>query len=185
MKVLLLLPDSSKTPFGGMGVHVQGLKNSKKIEFLEHTLINQMIMTENKFNDILIKQCTDFPKIKDLNGVQIVHSFDSSTSLLGYGLSKMLGVPHVMSLHLSMDHLFNQFYPSEINTYGKNISEIEISCMNAADAVIHVSFEYLSKYGGLNPNSFYQPNGINLNEWENCPIEKINLPGRNNSKKLC
>lgn len=190
LKILLLLPDSSKNPFGGMGVQAEGIITSSSCIFTEHNVNNNLfILNENVLGvtivEQLIAQASSLPKIEDLKDIDIVHSFDASTSLQGYAISKMLGVPHIMTLQLSMDSLIDMFYKNT-NTPDKYfLSTIEISCLSIADAVVHVSKEYLSKYGILNPNSFYLPNGIDIKKWNATPHLDIHLPGRPNAKKLC
>jgi glycosyltransferase involved in cell wall biosynthesis len=190
LKILLLLPDSSKNPFGGMGVQAEGIMSASSCTFVEHNITNNLLtLDENVLGTTvvnqLIAQASNLPKIEDLKDVNIVHSFDASTSLQGHALAKMLGVPHIITLQLSMDSLSDMFY-KHLETPDKYfLSTIEISCLNLADAVIHVSKEYLSKYGLLNPNSFYLPNGIDITKWEEVSYSKIVLPGRPNAKKLC
>ena len=190
LKILLLLPDSTKNPFGGMGVQAEGIMTSSSNIFIEHNVTNNLfILNENILGittvNQLIAQASSLPKIEDIKDVNIVHSFDASTSLQGHAISRMLGVPHIMTLQLSMDTLIDMFYKNS-NTVDKYfLSSIEISSMNLADAVVHVSKEYLSKYGILNTNSFYLPNGIDIEKWDSTPYIKIDLPGRPNVKKLC
>lgn len=191
MKILLLSPDSSKNPFGGMGAHAKGVMTASDYEFVEHSLQNRTIMLQEEpgggfsFYEQLIPQASDLPNIKDLEGVDLVHSYDASSSLQGHAIAKMLGVPHIMTLQLSMTWLMDMFYSYVPVNETKVVTAIEMSCMNVADAVIHVSKEYLKKYGILNANSFYMPNGIDIDEWESTPKLSVNLPGRKNAKKLC
>ena len=188
LKVLLIQPDSTKNPYGGMGVQAEGLiKALPSVDFIEYNPQSDgfIMLDENIDNSLSIQhcinQCVNLPSIKDLQNVDIVHSFDSSTSLQGRGIAKMLGVPHIMTLQLSMHWLVTKLYKqkNEITT------GIEMSCINAADTVIHVSKEYLHKYAALNPNSFYMPNGIDLKKWQSTPIHNVELPGRKDAKKLC
>jgi glycosyltransferase involved in cell wall biosynthesis len=188
INVLLILPDSTKNPFGGMGIQAQGLLGSMPVNltFFEHNIGNNIIYTKDALFDQLIAQSVSLPDFELLKKINIIHSFDASTSLLGHGLSKMLKVPHIMSLHLSLDTLVDNYYSQfKQDTSSKIAVGIELSMMNIADAVIHVSHEYLRKYKVLNPNSFYQPNGIDFDKWHSTNTNNITLPGRQNCKKLC
>jgi glycogen(starch) synthase len=188
LNILLILPDSTKNPFGGMGVQAEGImSNMLDVNFFEHNINTSDFfqVSENVDNSVVISQilsqATQLPKLDLLQKIDIVHSFDASTSIQGNAIAKMINKPHIMTLQLSMNSLFNIFY----NKTDELVSGIEFSCMNSADAVIHVSKEYLKKYSVLNKNSFYLPNGIDLNKWENTSVQKIDLLGRKNSKKLC
>ena len=188
LNILLILPDSTKNPFGGMGVQAEGImSNMLDVNFFEHNINTSDFfqVSENVDNSVVISQilsqATQLPKLDLLQKIDIVHSFDASTSIQGNAIAKMINKPHIMTLQLSMNSLFNIFY----NKTDELVSGIEFSCMNSADAVIHVSKEYLNKYAILNPNSYYLPNGIDLNKWENTSVQKIDLIGRKNSKKLC
>jgi glycosyltransferase involved in cell wall biosynthesis len=188
LNILLLLPDNTKNPFGGMGVQAEGImSNMSDVNFFEHNITTSRFLqlSENvdnyAFISQLISQITELPKIDLLKKIDIVHSFDASTSIQGNAIAKMINKPHIMTLQLSMNSLFNIFY----NKTDELVSGIEFSCMNSADAVIHVSKEYLNKYAILNPNSYYLPNGIDLDKWNNTASQVIELPGRKNAKKMC
>lgn len=188
LNILLILPDSTKNPFGGMGVQAEGImSNMLDVNFFEHNINTSDFfqVSENVDNSVVISQilsqATQLPKIDLLKKIDIVHSFDASTSIQGNAIAKMINKPHIMTLQLSMNSLFNIFY----NKTDELVSGIEFSCMNSADAVIHVSKEYLNKYAILNPNSYYLPNGIDLDKWNNTTSQIIELPGRKNAKKLC
>ena len=188
LNILLILPDSTKNPFGGMGVQAEGImSNMLDVNFFEHNINTSDFfqVSENVDNSVVISQilsqATQLPKIDLLKKIDIVHSFDASTSIQGNAIAKIINKPHIMTLQLSMNSLFNIFY----NKTDELVSGIEFSCMNSANAVIHVSREYLNKYGILNPNSYYLPNGIDLDKWNNTTSQIIELPGRKNAKKLC
>ena len=190
LKVLLLLPDSSKNPFGGMGVQAEGIIASSSCIFVEHTVNNDLLLLDESVLGVsvieqLIGQASNLPKIEDIKDVSLVHSFDASTSLQGHAIAKMLGVPHILTLQLSMDTLIDMYYNKAKTPDTYFLSSIELLCLNLANAVIHVSKEYLFKYGILNSNSFYLPNGIDFEKWNNAPYLDVNLPGRPNAKKLC
>ena len=157
LNILLILPDSTKNPFGGMGVQAEGImSNMLDVNFFEHNINTSDFfqVSENVDNSVVISQilsqATQLPKLDLLQKIDIVHSFDASTSIQGNAIAKMINKPHIMTLQLSMNSLFNIFY----NKTDELVSGIEFSCMNSADAVIHVSKEYLNKYAILNPNSF-------------------------------
>lgn len=188
LKILLIQPDSTKNPYGGMGVQAEGLiKALPSISFIEYNpqSNNFIMLDENIDNSLSIQQCVNqsvnLPNLKDLENIDIVHSFDASTSLQGRGIANMLGVPHIMTLQLSMHWLATKLYKQK----NEVITGIEMSCINSADTVIHVSKEYLLKYSALNSNSFYMPNGIDLKNWQSTPIKHVELPGRKDAKKLC
>ena len=188
LNILLILPDSSKNPFGGMGVQAEGImSNMSGVNFFEHNInsSNFLRLSENVDNSTfisqLISQITELPKIDILKKIDIVHSFDAATSIQGNAIAKMINKPHIMTLQLSMDSLFKIFH----NKTDEVISGIEFSCMHSANAVIHVSKEYLNKYSVLNSNSYYLPNGIDFDKWNNTLEQKVELPGRKNAKKLC
>jgi glycosyltransferase involved in cell wall biosynthesis len=188
LNILFILPDNTKNPFGGMGVQAEGImSNMSDVVFFEHNInsSNFLQLSENVDNYVfisqLISQITELPKLDILQKIDIVHSNDAATSIQGNAIAKMINKPHIMTLQLSMNSLFNMFYKKT----DELVSGIEFSCMNSADAVIHVSREYLSKYNVLNPNSYYLPNAIDLDKWNNTPLQVIELPGRKNAKKLC
>lgn len=188
LNVLLIQPDTTKNPYGGMGVQADGLINAlSSVNFIEHNPQSNSFfrLDENINSSLILEQCinqsVNLPNLKDLGKIDIVHSFDAATSLQGRGIANMLGVPHVMTLQLSMHWLITKLYKQK----NEIATGLEISCMNSADAVIHVSKEYLYKYGVFNPNSFYMPNGIDLEKWQSTPKEKVELPGRKDAKKLC
>ena len=150
LNILLILPDSTKNPFGGMGVQAEGImSNMLDLNFFEHNINTSDFfqVSENVDNSVVISQilsqATQLPKLDLLQKIDIVHSFDASTSIQGNAIAKMINKPHIMTLQLSMNSLFNIFY----NKTDELVSGIEFSCMNSADAVIHVSKEYLNKYG--------------------------------------
>jgi glycosyltransferase involved in cell wall biosynthesis len=188
INVLLLIPDSSTTQFGGMGTQANGLINAcKNINFIEYNPVeyNQLhfsqTINDSTFIQQIYNQSLNLPPIETLKNIDIVHSFDASTSIQGRALANMLHVPHIMTLQLSMSWLIRNFYSSNPDL----VSTIELSCMEMADVCIHVSQEYLMKYGVLNQNSFYMPNGIDFDSWQSTTHEKVDLPGRPNAKKLC
>jgi len=188
INVLLLIPDSTVKQFGGMGTQAKGIINANhNINFIEHNPedLNTLMLSEETPNNIFIKQiynqAVNLPKLNLIKDVDIVHSFDASTSLQGRAIANMLGVPHIMTLHLSMTWLIKNLYKKNSHL----IASVEMSCLQMCDVAIHVSKEYLFKYGILNPNSFYMPNGIDLEKWQNTEYQKVNLPGRPNAKKLC
>jgi glycosyltransferase involved in cell wall biosynthesis len=188
INVLLLIPDSSTTQFGGMGTQANGLINAcKNVNFIEYNPVKRsevqfsLAINDGTFIQQIYDQALNLPPIETLKNVDIVHSFDASTSIQGRALANMLHVPHIMTLQLSMSWLIRNFYSSSPDL----VSTIELSCMEMADVCIHVSHEYLMKYGILNQNSFYMPNGIDFDSWQATPHEQIDLPGRPGAKKLC
>jgi glycogen(starch) synthase len=188
INVLFIIPDSTHSPFGGMGTQAKGLIDfCKNVNFIEHNpcsylpfYINENVEQSTIFAQ-LYGQAFNLPDKKLLENIDIIHSFDASTSVQGRALATHLGVPHVMTLQLSMHWLLTNIYKS----HGSLFSTIELTSINMADVVIHVSKEYLNKFGILNPNSFYMPNGIDLDNWHSIKHKDVNLPGRKDAKKLC
>lgn len=177
MKVLLLLPDTIKNPFGGMGVQADSLTSNSRIEYTVNELKRSSIFVKGELNIVinLIEQIENFPK----GEYDIVHSFDFSTYLQGKAFSKMYDIPHVHTVQLA----FNEIgYTGELMNVANTI---EAESFITPDSVIYVSMEYLNKYGGLTENAYYMPNGIDLHKWITTPKQEVKLPGRPNAKKLC
>lgn len=188
INVLFIIPDSTHSPFGGMGTQAKGLIDfCKNVNFIEHNPcsylpfhINENVEQGAVFAQ-LYGQAFNLPDKKLLENIDIVHSFDASTSVQGRSLATHLGVPHIMTLQLSMHWLLTNIYKKQSALF----STIELTSISMADAVIHVSKEYLNEFGVLNHNSFYMPNGIDLDNWQSVEHKDINLPGRKEAKKLC
>jgi glycosyltransferase involved in cell wall biosynthesis len=188
LNVLFIIPDTTHQPFGGMGTQAKGLIDScKNVNFIEHNPssslpfhLNSDISQGTIFGQ-LYGQAFNLPSKDSLKNIDIVHSFDASTSIQGRAIATHLGVPHVMTLQLSMHWLLTNIYKNNNSLF----STIELSSINMADAVIHVSKEYLNFYGPINPNSYYMPNGIDFDHWQSMPYTPVDLPGRKNAKKLC
>lgn len=187
LNVLFIIPDTTHQPFGGMGTQAKGLIDScKNVNFIEHNPSNSLPFHVNA--DVsqstvfaqLYGQAFNLPSKDSLKNIDIVHSFDASTSIQGRAIATHLGVPHVMTLQLSMHWLLTNIYKQS-----SLFSTIELSSINMADAMIHVSKEYLNLYGPINPNSHYMPNGIDFDYWQSIPYTSAILPGRKDAKKLC
>lgn len=166
-KILILTVDKSVGSFGGMGVQLKGVQSNSKNEFYEFHVSNDLLFidSDTKASHIinhLLAQLSSFPDLEILLKSDVIHAFDGSTGLLGCALAKMLKKPLIVTIQLSMHSLLADVYNYDDPVF----SSLEIIAMNKANAVIHVSQEYLYKYCGLNENSYYMPNGISLSHWQ-------------------
>ena len=205
MNVLLVSPDSTENPFGGMGVQMKGLQEAdSNINFKFHYVGTHSFKEQSslaKFNingkegyyngiyddkvfaiNSLHSQLLSFPDISKLKNIDIVNSFDASTGMLGYVIAKALGVPHVFTLQLSNIFNLRDLYGIKGLDYYKML---ELKCMQHAHAVVHGSMEYVKEFYQLNTNVYTIKCGIEFDKWQNVKKDSKPLPGRKNAKKLC
>lgn len=204
-RILTILADTLKSSMGGMGVHALELMkhlegvhefvcispDAKEMEgpnyrvfpysgssgfFGKPDALMANILGQTSITETIIK-----------HGIKadLVHSHDWSTAHAGRAIARALGVPHVLTVHLSIGWLIRMFeYPEDHNT--STATAVEIESIMESDAVAHVSYEYLKRFGFFNPDrSYYFPNGIDLTAWQETPVEPVELPGRKDAKKLC
>jgi len=205
MNVLLVSPDSTENPFGGMGVQMKGLQEADSdINFKFHYVATRTFKEQNsvaKLNingkegyyrgiydnkvfaiNSLYSQLLSFPDISTLKNIDIVNSFDASTGLIGAAIAKALGVPHVFTLQLSNIFMLRDLYGVKGLDYYKTL---ELKCMQHAHAVIHGSIEYAKEFYHLNTNVYTIRCGIEFDKWQNVKKDSKPLPGKKNAKKLC
>jgi len=213
MNVLLLSPDSTENPFGGMGVQMKGLQQADSpINFKFYYVSNGPPFNEQdsvKTINIKGKSChmqapydpkiftvnnlysqlLSIPEISKLKDIDIVNSFDASTGLLGASIARALGVPHVFTLQLSNIFLLRDIFGYKGLDYYKRL---EIKCIQHANAVVHGSMEYAREFYKFNNNVYTLRCGIDFDYWQKAGyalgysnLEEKTLPGRKNAKKLC
>jgi glycosyltransferase involved in cell wall biosynthesis len=205
MNVLLISPDTTENPFGGMGVQMKGLQQANsKINFKFHYVGKRSFKQQQERIEIKVggktgyydgvyddkiftinslhSQILGFPDISKLKNIDIVNSFDASTGLLGAAIAKALGVPHVFTLQLSNIFLLRDIHGSKGLDYYKRL---ELKCMQHANAVIHGSMEYAKEFYHFNNNIYNLKCGIDFDYWKSIPTGRKKLPGRKNAKKLC
>jgi glycosyltransferase involved in cell wall biosynthesis len=205
MNVLLVSPDTTENPFGGMGVQMKGLQSADspinfKFHYVEtHSFQEQDSASKMKINgrlgyyggnydhkkftvDSLYSQLLNFPDISKLKDIDIVNSFDASTGMLGYVIAKALGVPHVWTLQLSNIFLLRDVHGIKGSDYFKML---ELKCMQHAHAIVHGSMEYAKEFYYLNNNVYTIKCGIEFDKWQSIKKDSKSLPGRKNAKKLC
>jgi len=205
MNVLLVSPDSTENPFGGMGVQMKGLQEANSnINFKFHYVGTNSFQEQDSTSKVeingrlgyhggeyehkrftinsLYSQLLSFPDISKLKDIDIVNSFDASTGILGYAIAKALGVPHVFTLQLSNIFNLRDLYGIKGLDYYKML---ELKCMQHAHAVVHGSMEYVKEFYHLNTNVYTIKCGIEFDKWQNVKKDSKPLPGRKNAKKLC
>lgn len=207
MNILLILPDSLSNPMGGMGVQALGLmaampqhtfdviapdlditggSNYKLHPYTRQSLvvdlntISRQVEDQTAIMSSVIRNVITEGRIPD-----VIHSFDWSTALAGMELAKALNRPFVYTVQLSFTSLMSEFYKHAKDVTYQQAVALEMQALTTADLVVHVSKEYLNKYGIFNPErSYYMPNGIDLSYWLSVPYEKKELPGRADSYKI-
>jgi len=207
MKVLLILPDSLHNPMGGMGVQARGLMAEMPdysfevlaadrdytggVNYRLHpyystspivglNTVQRQIEEQTNIMESVIRNVLLQGEMPD-----VVHSFDWSTALAGMRLATALNRPFVYTMQLSFSSLISQFYKNQVDSIYQQAMAIEMQAMQVADVAIHVSNEYLQKYGILNPSaSYYMPNGISMAEWNGTAYRQIDLPGRPDAVKV-
>lgn len=181
MRVLALLPDNLKKPAGGIVPHFLGLQRHVAadyhvLDFADARVCTALAPGKTVRSDMLFQRQLCFLReyIRNPVEVDLVHAFDWSTSLAGLAIADALDVPCVVTLQLSLAHCVRAGYYADPDMF-MPLVVAETDAMQQADAVIHVSQEYLQMFGMLNPNNHYIPNGIDLDGWE--PTATYPLPG--------
>jgi glycosyltransferase involved in cell wall biosynthesis len=212
MNVLLISPDTTENPFGGMGVQMAGLQkadspinfkfyycsggvfneqDSIKTVNIDGTPCHMQAPYDDKIFTVnnLYSQLLSIPEISKLKDIDIVNSFDASTGILGAAIAKALGVPHVFTLQLSNIFLLRDIFGFKGLDYFKRL---EIKCIQHAHAVVHGSMEYAREFYHFNKNVYTLRCGIDFDYWQKAGcalgysnLEEKTLPGRKNAKKLC
>ena len=211
MNVLLISPDTTENPFGGMGVQMAGLQkadspinfkfyycssgsfneqDSIKTVNINGTPCHMQAPYDDKIFTVnnLYSQLLSIPEISKLKDIDIVNSFDASTGILGAAIAKALGVPHVFTLQLSNIFLLRDIFGFKGLDYFKRL---EIKCIQHAHAVVHGSMEYAREFYHFNKNVYTLRCGIDFDYWQKAGyalgysnLEEKTLPGRKNAKKL-
>lgn len=172
-RFICISPDAEE--FEGSNFWVHPYRNA-------HTISMPEPLTEHLLNQTSIMEVVLRHNLRP----DAVHSFDWTTSHGGIAIARALKIPHLLTIQLSMTALLQQFatYYEDVN-FGLSTA-IELQAMQSSDAVVHVSNEYLFKYGFLNPHrSYYLPNGIDLQAWQAVKPAAVELPGRPGAKRLC
>jgi len=205
MNVLLISPDTTENPFGGMGVQMKGLQQADSpINFKFHYCDSATFNEQDSIKTINIKgknchmqapyddkirtinslysQLLSIPDISKLKDIDIVNSFDASTGILGAAIAKALGVPHVFTLQLSNIFLLRDIFKIKGLDYYKRL---EIKCLQHAHAIVHGSMEYAKEFYPFNSNIYTLRCGIDFDYWKSIHTSRKKLPGRKNAKKLC
>jgi glycosyltransferase involved in cell wall biosynthesis len=115
------------------------------------------------------------------NEFDLIHAYDASVAMAALAIRDQIKKPLVATLQLSIAHLL-KYYKPEIQASLMPMVSAEVHMMLQADAVIHVSAEYLRAYGHLNQNSFLIPNSIDLEKW--VPTAAWSGPGREGAFRI-
>ena len=189
MRVGLFTREYPPLVYGGAGVHVDYLSRelAKQIEVEVHCWGPQQSDqdhlhvrgaepwaeisngTEAKFKSALEALSLNLTQIKDLQGIDVVHTHTWYVSMAGYLAKKLYGMPFVMTTH-SLEPL-RAWKAEQLGSGYAMSSWMERTAILDADAIIAVSAgtraDILRAYPDVNPRRIHVIyNGIDLNEYQ-------------------
>ncbi|HZT72136.1 MAG TPA: glycogen synthase [Terriglobales bacterium] len=188
MRVALFTREYPPHVYGGAGVHVEYLSRelAKLIDVEVHCFGEQQADrgrlhvrgaepwreisegTEAKFKGALEALSVNLTSIKNLEGVNLVHTHTWYTSMAGYWAKKLYGVPQVMTTH-SLEPL-RAWKAEQLGSGYEMSSWMERTAIEEAEAIIAVSSEtkrdILRCYPRVAPDRVHVIyNGIDLDEY--------------------
>lgn len=202
MNVLIIVPDSIKQPFGGMGIFANNLKNCLE----KYQDINTLIFSSD--GGVSKEQTYDFLQVTHLAGANegivknllgqcsivgsivrtgfipdIIHCCDWSTSWAGLVLSKLYNCKLIYHVHLSFRNALTYIPDGHAELAVRAIEDAELTVLNQADIILQVSHYYSKMYPKwFLPKTAILHNGVNLQEWDH--TSKTVLPGNRKYKAV-
>lgn len=189
MRVALFTREYPPHVYGGAGVHVEYLSRelAKLIDVEVHCFGEQQADrgrlhvrgaepwreisegTEAKFKGALEALSVNLTSIKNLEGVNLVHTHTWYASMAGYWAKKLYGVPQVMTTH-SLEPL-RAWKAEQLGSGYEMSSWMERTAIEEAEAIIAVSSEtkrdILRCYPRVAPDRVHVIyNGIDLDEYQ-------------------
>ena len=193
MRVGLFTREFPPYIYGGAGVHVDYLSRelARKIEVEVHCFGDQNAAhqgnggrltveghtpwekitagTEAKFKGALEALSVNLDSVKNLAGVDVVHTHTWYAAMAGFWAKKLYGVPFVLTTH-SLEPL-RGWKAEQLGSGYRMSSWMEKTAIESADAVIAVSngtrADILRAYPGIDPSVIHVIyNGIDLDEYQ-------------------
>ena len=185
--ILLIVPDSLKRPFGGMGVLVNGLlpyiKEKYNVKLITNDHSEHSIQTglfSGKSDGIinaLLRQ-TEYTAELFMSGFKpdIIHCFDWSTAWTGIILAEHFKCKLLYHVQLKLRESLVLKPEGYQELCIRNIEDIELTMLNKCDLILQVSKAYADLYPKIfKYKTLFLHNGINLEEWKE--RKSFELPG--------
>jgi starch synthase len=188
LRIALFTREFPPNIYGGAGVHVDYLSRelARRIEVEVHCFGDQhedrgglhvrgdqpwaaiSAGTEEKFKGALEALSVNLTSIKNLTGVQLVHTHTWYASMAGFWAKKLYGVPQVLTTH-SLEPL-RAWKAEQLGSGYRMSSWMEKTAIEEAEAIIAVSTEtkadILRCYPAIRPERVHTIyNGIDLEEY--------------------
>lgn len=199
--VRILFPDRLDKPVGGLSIVASKLKKYLSNDFnLEFIGQPQKIKMENYREasfplnlrhgplNTITGQITYFAQAIKGNKPDLIHAFDWTVFLAGAYAADFYKIPLLCSMQLSINKLNRSgiSYAGDTNSndgfwMNETHKEIEITGLNSASKIIHVSENYFKGFELYKDRSVIIQNGIDEEELQG---KKIKLPGKNPIKVI-